>query len=131
MDQNEADRAVCDEDWRLRAEGARLLASSNSQKFAGVLARLLDDPDIAVIEATAEALLRHGGDFGMTLVLRRLADSDEQVSQAILWTLWPLEDTYGIPVRDVIGRVQAAGDPVARRGAEIALEWRTSGNDPY
>ena len=128
MDEGEAYCAVRDGDWRLRAEGARFLARSNPQKAAGVLARLLDDSDVAVIEATADALLRHAGDFGMTLVLRRLADSDEQVGQAILWTLWPLEDAYGIPVRDAIGRVEATGDPAVRRGAEIAMEWRTKGD---
>jgi HEAT repeat protein len=90
--------------WEERAAAGRELASEDDLAARTITRRLLDDPDLAVIEATADALIRRGDSAGLELVLSRLATAEDQVANTLLWIIWPAAHLYGLPMQ---GAVQA------------------------
>jgi hypothetical protein len=109
--------------WEDRLIAGCALATRDVPQARLVLRRLLDDPNIAVIEGTADALIRRGDAYGFELVLGSLAVADDQVANTLLWVIWPAEHLHGLPVARIAEEMASHQDKDVRAGARIALDW--------
>lgn len=87
--------------WSQREAAARVLAPYAENPLAfEALARMLDDPDTAVIEASTASLTTGGGKRGLAEILKKLAFAEDNVGYHIrdsLAALW----LDGVPVLDL------------------------------
>ncbi len=111
--------------WEERAAAGRELASEDDPAEKAIIRRLLDDPNLAVIEATADALIRRGDSAGLELVLSRLATADDQVANTLLWIIWPAAHLYGLPMQGAVQTFADHADEAVRDGALVALRWHS------
>ena len=123
MDIGEARRAANSTLFEERAAAGRVLAASDAD--AAIVRQLLDDQDLAVIEATAEALIERRDTLGFAALLAGLANADDQVANTLLWILWPAQHKYGLPVPGIVANLLTDEDSAVRAGAAIALEWHS------
>lgn len=87
--------------WSQREMAARALAPYAENQLAfETLARMLDDPDTAVIEASTASLTTGGGKRGFAEVLKKLALAEDNIGYHMrdrLVALW----LGGVPVLDL------------------------------
>jgi HEAT repeat protein len=109
-------------DWRERARAPVQLAAASTPAADAALARLLDDPDTAVIDAAAEALLRRGDRAGLRVILAALNNVDTEVGEHILWQFSNLHHE-GLPLPDRIKEALHDPDDDVRTSAQEVLDW--------
>jgi HEAT repeat protein len=71
-------------EWRERKKAAPLLVAQSEAKADEALSGLLDDQDLAVVEAAAVALLRRGDQSALRRVIRGLENDEPDVVDQIL-----------------------------------------------
>lgn len=71
LNEDEAVRLVQAREWDFRMQGAAWLATHAAERHSlQLVALMVDDPNTAVSEAVAEALLERGDDLGVELFIR-------------------------------------------------------------
>ena len=114
MDLNAAESAACSESFVDRAEVGRTLGAEVTPPDGSLVSQLMTDDDLAVIEATAEALLRRRYSLGTDTFATAHAAADDQVGDHLNDVLCDI--THEVP--EVVVLLRAAAEEGSSGAAE-------------